>query len=205
MLVAENKELWERCERLKNCGRDPDGAEFEYPTIGTNARISAFQAAIGLAQLVGFEERFDQRERNWACLKEALQDVPGIELQARDERVDRHALHLLVFRYDAEAFGGLPRAKFIEAFAAEGVGAPHAGYQPIYKNPGFFADVKRMLGHLLVPDYGWLCLPNTEKVCNETSVWLRQNELLGESTSHVEQIAEAIRKIRHHAREMAGA
>lgn len=202
MLVTDDKEMWERCIQTKNCGRPPKGAEFEFETLGTNARISAFQAAVSLAQLEGFEERFQRREKNWTCLSEALREIPGLELQARDPKIDRHALHLLILRYDSEAFSGLPRSRFIEALAAEGVEAPHGGYQPIYENPGFLADASDILRGVHVPNYADLSLPNTEKVCKETAVWIRQNALLGETTSIVEEIAEAIRKIHRAAKEL---
>ncbi|MCA9416983.1 MAG: DegT/DnrJ/EryC1/StrS family aminotransferase, partial [Candidatus Omnitrophica bacterium] len=199
MITTENKELWDFCDRIKNCGRPPKDSEFSHETVGTNARMSAFSAAVLLAQAERFNLQFDQRERNWNCLREALEEVPGVDLQARDPRIDRHALHLLVLRYDSGEFGGLPRETFIKALAAEGIEAPHGGYQPIYKNPGFLNDAAQCLKGQEVPHYEEHELPHTEKVCSEISVWIRQNALLGETTSRVEQIAEAIQKIQSQA------
>lgn len=200
MLVCRDEDLLERCIRIKNCGRPSGNYEADFETLGANLRMSAFQAGMLLAQAGRFEQQFKQREKNWACLNEAIKDVPGIELQARDSRVDGHALHLLIFRYDKNEFYGLSREGFLKTFEKEGVEAPHGGYQPIYRNPGFRSDVQSYLRGLKTPDYTALNLPNTEKVCAETSVWVRQNALLGETTSLVEGIAEAIRKI-HQASE----
>jgi dTDP-4-amino-4,6-dideoxygalactose transaminase len=167
--------------------------------------MSAFSAAVLLAQADRFNEQFEQRERNWGFLKEAFAEIPGVELQARDPRIEKHALHLLVLRYDASEFGGIPRETFLKALAAEGVEAPHGGYRPIYENIGFLNDVHQCLKGQEIPHYEELSLPNTEKVCNEVSVWMRQSALLGSTTSRVEQIAEAIKKIQTHSGELKSA
>lgn len=202
MLTTENEALWDFCDRIKNCGRAPKHSAYDHATIGTNARMSAFSAAVLLAQAERFEVQFEQRERNWKALNQALEDIPGVDLQARDPRIGRHALHLLVLRYDSGEFGGLPRETFLKALEAEGIEAPHGGYRPIYENPGFLEDARKCLLGQAVPHYEEISLPNTEKVCNKVSVWIRQNALLGETTSRVEQIAEAIRKIRDQAEDL---
>jgi dTDP-4-amino-4,6-dideoxygalactose transaminase len=203
MLVCRDEELLERCIRIKNCGRPSGKTESNLETLGANLRMSGFQAGILLAQASRFAEQFKQREKNWAFLKEAIEEIPGVELQARDPRVDGHALHLLIFRYDKNEFHGLSREGFLKAFEKEGVEAPHGGYQPIYRNPGFRADIGSYLRGLETPDYTALALPNTEKVCAETSIWVRQNSLLGETTSLVEGIAEAIKKIHRSSETLA--
>jgi len=198
MLVTDDQELWERCVELKNCGRPPDGAEYEHHTLGTNARMGAFQAAILLAQAERFHEQFTEREKNWSFLRSALAMVPGIDLQERDPRVDCHALHLLILRYNPEGFAGLPRETFMAAMEAEGVPV-RPGYRPLHLEKAFLEDTKRILRDRPTLDYTTLDLPVTLKVCNETSVWIRQNALLGDTTIHVEQIAEAVRKISQNA------
>ncbi len=194
MLVTNRKDLWEICTSLKNCGRRPGGAEYEHHTLGSNLRMSAFQAAVLLAQAERFERQFAEREKNWSYLKSAISDIPGIQLQARDPKVDCHALHLLILRYDPDGFAGLPRSEFLRALEAEGVPC-RPGYRPLHLERGFLDDSQVFLKDLSLPDYTNQELPVTEKVCSETSVWLRQNTLLGETTRHVERIAEAIRKI----------
>jgi dTDP-4-amino-4,6-dideoxygalactose transaminase len=204
MLVTSQEDLREMCASLKNCGRKIGQGEYEHYTLGTNMRMTAFQAAILLAQAERFENQFQEREKNWAYLKSALADLPGIELQARDPRVDCHALHLLILRYNPEGFAGMPREKFLKALEAEG--APcRPGYRPLHQERGFLEDAASLLSGLDLPDYANQRLPVTEKVCAETAVWIRQNTLLGETTLHVEEIAEAIRKVSRHAAELAQA
>ncbi len=194
MLVTERKDLWEICTSLKNCGRRPGGAEYEHYTLGSNLRMTAFQSAVLLAQAERFERQFTEREKNWAFLKSAIADIPGIGLQERDPRIERHALHLLILRYDPTCFAGLPRAEFLRALEAEGVPC-RPGYRPLHRERGFLDDSQTFLKDLGLPDYARQELPVTEKVCAETAVWLRQNTLLGGTTKSVEAIAEAIRKI----------
>lgn len=194
MLTTDRQDLWEICTSLKNCGRWVGGAEYEHQTLGNNFRMGAFQAAVLLAQVERFEEYFKQREKNWAYLKSALADVPGIELQSRDPRVDCHALHLLILRFDSEKFGGIPRETFMKAMEAEGI-ICRPGYRPLHHEKGFLADAQAFLRGLALPDYEKCHLPATDRVCRETSVWIRQNALLGSTTQHVEMISQAIRKI----------
>jgi dTDP-4-amino-4,6-dideoxygalactose transaminase len=201
MLVTNRKDLWERCVSLKNCGRRPGGAEYDHYTLGSNFRMTAFQAAVLLAQAERFEAQFVQRENNWRYLQSAITDLPGIQLQARDPRIDCHALHLLILRYDAQAFGGLPRAEFMRAMEAEGI-ICRPGYKQLHLERGFLEDAQLFLKDQSLPDYQTLDLPNTRKVCEETSVWIRQNCLLGETTQYVEMIADAIRKIRRNVGEL---
>lgn len=57
-----------------------------------------------------------------------------------DDGCTRNAYHPYMFRYDPNAFAGLPRAVFLEALAAEGVPAS-AGYSPLNREP--FLDQAR--------------------------------------------------------------
>lgn len=203
-LTTNHREYYDICASLKNCGRMPGGAEYEHHTLGSNLRMTAFQAAVLLAQAERFEQQFQQRERNWAYLKSALAGIEGIDLQARDPRIDCHAHHLLILRYNAEGFGGLPRSMFMKAMDAEGIQA-RPGYRPLHQEVGFLEDARSILRGITLPDYEHIDLPHTQKVCDETSVWLRQNMLLGDSTRFVEMISDAIRKVSRNISELANA
>jgi hypothetical protein len=108
-----------------------------------------------------------------------------------------------MFRYDAEAFDGLPRATFLKALAAEGIGAS-SGYTPLNKEH-FLSVVKTNKGFLRI--YGEKYLndwyernadrPANDRVCSE-AVWFTQTMLLG-PRSDMDQIANAVRKIQRHA------
>ena len=104
-----------------------------------------------------------------------------------------------MFRYDASAFSGLPRAAFLKALAAEGVPASSGaaeqshssktrsgrGFQAIY--PKSRLDEWRERNQC----------PQNDRLCSE-AIWMGQTMLLG-PRQDMEDIAEAVRKVQAHA------
>ena len=112
-----------------------------------------------------------------------------------------------MLRYDAQAFAGLPREKFLKALGAEGIPAA-GGYTPLNTQPFLKTAIesrgyKRLFSAQRLKQ--WVesnhC-PNNDKLCTE-AVWFTQNMLLG-PRSDMDQIAEAVRKIQAHAGEFGG-
>jgi dTDP-4-amino-4,6-dideoxygalactose transaminase len=160
--------------------------------------MTEWQAAILLAQLARVEDQIAIREERASELDSLLANISGITLFDRDERVTRHSHHLYMFRFRSEAFGGATKSQFLAALNAEGIPVG-AGYVELQKQP-LFDDplVRRILSRPI--DFASLDLPETARACRET-VWLPQNVLLG--TRHdIEQVAEAIEKVRNHGDEL---
>jgi dTDP-4-amino-4,6-dideoxygalactose transaminase len=200
-VVSDDEGLAEAAWSIHNCGRSRGGEWYEHPLVGGNYRMTEFQAALLLTQMRHLEPFAEKRARNAAALSGMLKDVEGIRPLDVDERVTRHAYHLYVFRYDAAAFGGASRNRFLEALAAEGVPCA-GGYRPLYREPAFQArfrdyplDSPAFGGR---PDYSTVHCPVTERICADEAVWLTQNLLLAEE-GDMAQIAEAIRKVQEHA------
>lgn len=200
-VVSDDEGLAEAAWSIHNCGRSRGGEWYEHPLVGGNYRMTEFQAALLLTQMRHLEPFAEKRARNAAALSGMLKDVEGIRPLDVDERVTRHAYHLYVFRYDAAAFGGASRDRFLEALAAEGVPCA-GGYRPLYREPAFQArfrdyplDSPAFGGR---PDYSTVHCPVTERICADEAVWLTQNLLLAEE-GDMAQIAEAIRKVQEHA------
>jgi dTDP-4-amino-4,6-dideoxygalactose transaminase len=200
-VVSDDEGLAEAAWSIHNCGRSRGGEWYEHPLVGGNYRMTEFQAALLLTQMRHLEPFAVKRARNAAALSGMLKDVEGIRPLDVDERVTRHAYHLYVFRYDAAAFGGASRDRFLEALAAEGVPCA-GGYRPLYREPAFQArfrdyplDSPAFGGR---PDYSTVHCPVTERICADEAVWLTQNLLLAEE-GDMAQIAEAIRKVQEHA------
>ena len=111
-----------------------------------------------------------------------------------------------MFRYDSRQFAGLPRAAFLKALAAEGVPAS-GGYSPLNQQP-FLEQTLRGRGFAAIyPNTvleSWRernrC-PENDRLCTE-AVWLTQTMLLGPRRD-MDDIAEAILKIRAHAGQIA--
>lgn len=118
---------------------------------------------------------------------------------------------MYLFRYNAEEFGGLPRAKFLEALNAEGVPCSGGYLHPVYKNPCFqnLNDNPRpedkALSNLCNERgirYDQLVCPVAERLCADEMVWL-PHRLLLEEKADMEQIVAAVAKIHKHQDELA--
>jgi dTDP-4-amino-4,6-dideoxygalactose transaminase len=83
--------------------------------------LSELQACVLLPQLARLDERNDIRERRVRSLQRGLETRPGLTSLQRLADDCRPAYYKVAFRYDAEAFGGLPRETFVQALRREGI------------------------------------------------------------------------------------
>jgi 3-amino-5-hydroxybenzoate synthase len=204
LILSNDAEFIERCFLYASCGRPQTDRTYQHSLLGTNARMSELHAAVLRVQLARLDEQIDRREANCALLDCMLQEVPGIVPQGRDPRVTRHPHYMYMFRYDATAFGGLPRQQFVDALIAEGVPA-FVAYPAIHKTPVFH---NRSFGPRwrpddpLLPDYTRVHCPVGEEI-GDRVVWLHHRVLLGD-TEDVTELVDAINKIRVHAEHALG-
>ncbi len=183
-----------------NCGR-PYGCvkrTSSYPIIGTNRRMTEYQAAIGLSQMQRLEKDTQRRNENAEYLTSRIKDIPGIVPHKLYDGVTRAAYHLYPFRYKKEHFNNAPRDKFLAALSAEGVPCS-GGYGPQYRD-GLIEvflnskNFKRSFSKARLDKYRReLNYPDNDQLCKE-AVWLGQNMLLG-SESDTGDIADAIQKV----------
>jgi len=207
-IVSDDEEFMDRCYSFHNYGNaygSTVGAVGGGTVmLGTKMRLSEYQAAIGLAQLVRFEDETNIRNENAALLKAKIEKIPGIIPYKLYDNVTRAAFHLFPFRYDKEQFKGMPRSTFLKALSAEGVPCS-SGYGTLNKEP--------FLGHAFQTKNFRLMYPkemldinryNEANQCPENdrlsgeAVWLSQNLLLG-SKQDMDDIAVAIEKIHANA------
>jgi dTDP-4-amino-4,6-dideoxygalactose transaminase len=128
LLTTNDGALAEACESLVWAGRKRGEPWYRHYTLAGNHRLTEFQGAILGAQLTRLEAQTARREQNARALDRLLAGIPGIAPLARLPETTRHSYHIYMFRYDAAGFGGVPRGRFIEALAAEGIPA-FAGYE----------------------------------------------------------------------------
>jgi len=203
-VLSNDDTLAARCAMFHNNGRSPRkvDAGFSYAGQGLNLRLTEFQGAILMAQMERLEAQSRTRETNAAYLAKMLGEIPGIAPVRNYEGCTRSAWHLYMFRYDKERFGGLPRAKFLKAMAAEGIPVS-AGYSPLNKEPLLqtaFATRGFQRVYPTADLRGWAdrnACPENDRLCEE-ACWLTQTTLLGPRTD-MERIAAAIRKVQRHA------
>ncbi len=198
IITTNNQELGDKCWSFHNCGRVRQGAWYEHPLLGSNLRMTEWQAAILLSQMRRLDEQTKTRNENALYLDEKLSEIEGIKPQKRDERVTTHAYHLYIFRYDASKFNNVPRSKFLQALSAEGIPCS-PGYNPLYKDNLFKAPIEKCplsCGYYKGKvDYTKVECPVAEKACREEGVWFFQSMFLGDK-SDMDDIVNAIKKIK---------
>lgn len=174
--------------------------------LGGNLRLCEFQGALLTAQMTRLEALSKTREQNAAYLTRELGQIPGILPAKMHAGTTRNAYHLYMFRYQADQFAGLSRAKFLSALAKEGISCS-SGYSPL--NTESFIQTalqskayQRIYPAKLLSEWAERNhRPNNDQLCRE-AVWLTQSMLLAPRRS-MEGIVAAVRKIHAHAAALA--
>lgn len=211
-VITDDDELAEKIYAFhnNNRARKVSGYNFSYRgTRGANLRLCEWQGAMLLAQMTRLEEQSKVREQNAQYLTSRLREIPGILPAQMHAGCTRNAYHLYMFRFDAAQFGGgLTRAGFLKALAAEGVPCS-SGYTSLNKE-GFLKDVLTSKAYRRIYPAPVLAeweernrCPANDRLC-EQAVWLTHPMLLGPRPD-VEAIAVAVRKIHAHAAQLARA
>lgn len=138
MLITSDDAFAERARSVANCGRVPGRSFYEHHRIGTNFRMTAFQAAVLLAQFERLPEQIERRTANARLLKELLAEIAEISWQEQSARITQNCFYLLVGRIAGPAGA---RDAFCRVLLASGVPCtpfyPHTLYQnPAYRNGG---------------------------------------------------------------------
>ena len=206
VLVTDDREFAELCRSYSHCGRKEGGAWYDHAVLGSNLRMTEFQAAILIAQLSRLEVQVARREANVAVIEEAIADLPGIVPLAAAPEMTRRSYHMYAFRVDSAVLG-LTRDRFVEALEAEGVPASAGWYQPLYAN-GVFQNAGQGPRHgILAPladqgvDYSAVNCPVCEQVCRD-AVWIPQHVLLADA-AEIEALGHGISKVVRHAARLA--
>ncbi len=134
MLTTNDAEFAEKARTFVNQGRREGGGWFHHYTLGTNLRITAWQAAVLIAQLERLPEQIRLRTRNARLLQELLNEVPGLRFQDIPAEVTANSYYLLLGRMNAARFG-MTRDEFHRAMTAAGVPCTPFYPHPLYGNP----------------------------------------------------------------------
>jgi dTDP-4-amino-4,6-dideoxygalactose transaminase len=176
MLVTSNDSFAERARSIANCGRVPGKSFYEHHRVGTNFRLTAFQAAILLAQFERLPEQIQRRSANARLLKRLLADVPEIVWQDQPAAITENSYYLLTGR-----IAGPPgtRDAFSRALVAAGVPCtfyPHT----LYANPVYGQAARRVMP-----------CPVAEQSIRD-GFWLPHRVLLADEST-IRQVADAMR------------
>jgi len=197
-ITTNNQDLAELLESWTNCGRKKDGIWYAHYLPAGNNRITEFQTALLRAQLNEYPEALEIRQNNAKYLDKRIKEIPGLTSIPFSEK-EKSSIHFYIIKYQANHFDGLDREKWMEAVKAEGIFC-HSGYslpvyqQPIFKEKSFFPGMREKLEKKYLVNYSQVSLAETEKACQEESVWLPQ-WLLYSSNDFIKKVADGIEKV----------
>lgn len=173
MLITSDDVFAERARSIANCGRVPGRSFYEHHRLGTNFRLTAFQAAVLLAQFERLPQQIERRTANARLLKHLLADLPEIAWQEQAPEITQNCYYLLVGRIPG-------RNAFCQALLAAGV--PCTPFYPhtLYDNPAYRNGRCRKMP----------CPVAEESIRN--AFWLPHRVLLAEEDT-IRQVAETMK------------
>ncbi|HBC54676.1 MAG TPA: glutamine--scyllo-inositol aminotransferase [Alphaproteobacteria bacterium] len=133
MLVCDDAGFFERCQFLRDHGRVPGDVSFRSTEVGFKYKMSAMQAAMGLAQTERLDELIARKREIFAAYAARLGDVPGIKLNAEPDGVlNSYWMVTVIF---PERFAGRKPA-LMDAFRKQGI-ATRPMFDPLSDIPAF--------------------------------------------------------------------
>lgn len=216
LLTTGSSRLAEKLEALRNCGRRPVISEAFGTDTGNyvsegyfiqsgNYRITEFQAAILLAQLERLPAQIALRDENAQYFNSRLSTLDGVKPMRRVPGTEVQSYFNLAFRYDKNAFKGLPAKKFREALSTEMDFPFTACYSPLNACELYAPLTKRR--HHLSEEYVKAIDPERFRlpVCTkafEDEAVCAHHKILLETGKDMDLIIEAIIKIRENVDEI---
>jgi len=215
VVLCKDEELWRKADYLHDAWCGGIGEPFDdvqqhgFPMLSWNYRITEIQAALALSLLGRLEEQTATRWENAHLLDARLLEIEGVRPMRTDPYVTRNALHIYMFQYTGEGFGGLARDQFLRALRAEGIPASGGYTRTLYQHP-LFTNPQSALnkGYPLAArfsgrevDYRQVCCPEAERLCREETAWIPHRVLLG-TKEDMDDIVEAVLKIKQYADEV---
>jgi len=117
MLVTDNKALFDRIQVLRDHGRHPGDNSFFNREVGYKYKMSALQAALGLAQLERIDELITRKRQAFAWYRDRLSDLRDVTLNAEPEGIRNS--YWMVTAIFPEAWGG--KASIVSRLAEQGI------------------------------------------------------------------------------------
>jgi len=188
-IVTDNKEIFAECWRYHHSGRTLDGDT----KLGTNARITEFQACVLSEQLARMPGQLKKRNENAQYLINKLKNVRDIILPCAENDGNFDYVHSwFLFQLLLDANNKSFRNEFIKILTAEGI--PITKAYPNLSHEKFLSVdnsyFRKLTGSII--DYSAAELPKTDTAA-ESAMWLSGRVFLGEFTD-MDDIAEAFYK-----------
>jgi dTDP-4-amino-4,6-dideoxygalactose transaminase len=135
ILISNDDDFSTRARSFANQGRRNGESFYSHYTVGSNLRMTGFQAAVLTAQLERLPWQIERRTANARLLKRLLEDVTEIEWQDEPAEMTRSSWYLLCGRLSSKH---VTRDEFHRAVTEAGLPCtpfyPHTLYQnPMYR------------------------------------------------------------------------
>ncbi|HEX3682027.1 MAG TPA: DegT/DnrJ/EryC1/StrS family aminotransferase [Bryobacteraceae bacterium] len=142
ILVSSDDAFAERARSIANCGRVPGVSFYEHRRLGTNFRLTGFQAAVLLAQFERLPAQIQRRTSHARLLKHLLEDVEEIVWQAQGPEISQNSFYLLIGHVRGPSGA---RDAFLRQLTRAGV--PCTPFYPhtLYANPAYRHAACRVL------------------------------------------------------------
>ena len=180
--LTNDEVLAEKLGRLSHIGYQfgsKQGQKGTPPPVGLichNYRVTDFQAAILSSQLAHLKEDTLLRQKNAEYLRERLNAMPGIRVQAPGKHATLQSYYMFAIMVDSEHLQpGITRQSVLDALHAEGVTGVDLGWgQPMYRQPLWTVPEdkyriasceiaeKIVFNDLMICSLQWLMLPQNE-------------------------------------------
>ncbi len=131
-LVTSHDQLAEVARSVVNCGRKKGESFYAHYRLGTNLRLSAFQAAVLLAQFERLPDQIATRTRNVALLKSLLANESEIIWQAEPPEMTQCSWYLVVGRIKS---GRTQRDALLSKLTTKNIPCSPFYPHPLYQNP----------------------------------------------------------------------
>ena len=190
-------------------GSFTSGTQWTFPQAAPNYRLAEILAVLLSSELTRLDEETQARADNGTYLKEILDATPGVKTLRHDPFVTRDSRHIFIFKYVGDGFDDLPRSQFAKALAAEGIPASMGYPRGCHRHPVFLDregqrtwPYNRLLTEVPI-DYASMACPRCDYLCENETVWLAGSYMLDGGRDGMEQVGEAIEKIRANRHELA--
>lgn len=201
--VLQRAEGMARAFAYHSANRVPGRPFWGTPLVGPNYRLGELAAALLRSQLRQFPRQCEAREDNGEELAAGLEEIGGLWPLPPDERITRRGYFWFVLRYEAEAFGGVPRDRFVAALQAEGIPVGTGYGMPVHHHPALAAETWSRFGRTGPPEaraYSRNPCPVAERFTAAEQVTLDHPILL--EAQNVERILEAVAKLKREVDEL---
>ncbi|MCA1028635.1 DegT/DnrJ/EryC1/StrS family aminotransferase [Cytobacillus kochii] len=175
-LITSDKDLYNKVQVLHNVGRPLGDTNYQHVNMGSNFRMSEFQAAVLIPQLERISSQNKIRLENGKSLTKSLSSYSEFIPQTIDPLCNLHSYYMYMFYYNAHKLE-LSREELINELNNRGIPAYRAYSQvnetEVFKR--YIAGLGKEYSSLLKNNY-----PNSQNISNNV-VWIHHRILLDKS------------------------